>query len=50
MITRVVDHWLGHVIGGFVTEFVVNISIIYSEVERRFFKGLRDKYVKYLNT
>ena len=45
-----VDHWLNCVIGGFVTEFAVDPSISYSEVERRFFKGLRGKYVKYLNT
>jgi len=45
-----VDHWLDRIIGGFFTEFVVDTSVSYSEVEQRFLKGLRDKYVKSLNT
>ena len=49
-ITRIVDHWLDRVIRGFVIEFAVDTSVSYSEVERRFFKGLRGKYVKSLNT
>ena len=49
-ITRVVDHWLNRIIGGFVTEFVVNTSISYNEAECRFFKGPRGKYLKYFNT
>ena len=49
-IARTVDHWLDQIIGGFVTEFTVDTSLSYSEVEQSFFKGLRGKYVKFLNT
>ena len=49
-ITHAVDHWLDRIIGGFITEFTVDTSVSYSEVERRFFKGPRGKYVKSLNT
>jgi len=35
-----VDHWLDRIIGGFVTNFVVNTSVSYSEAERSFLKGL----------
>ena len=35
-ITRMVDHWVGSVIGGFVTEFAVDQFVSYSEVEQRF--------------
>ena len=43
------DHWLNQIIGGFITEFAVNTTTNYSEVERRFIKGPRDKYIKFLN-
>ena len=49
-IARIVDHWLDCVIGGFVTEFMVDTLVSYSEAERRFFKGLRSKYLRSLNT
>ena len=49
-ITRVIDHWISRIIGGFVTEFVVDTLVSYSEVEHCFFKGLRGKYLKSLNT
>ncbi len=49
-IVRAVDHWLDHIIGGFITEFAVDTSISYSEVEQHFLKGPRGKYVKSLNT
>jgi len=38
-ITRVVDHWLDRIIGGFFIEFVVDTSVNYSEAEQRLFKG-----------
>ena len=38
-IKRVVDHWLDRIIGGFITEFVVDMTVNYSEAERRFLKG-----------
>ena len=46
----IVDHWLDRIIGGFITEFVVDTLISYNEAERCFLKGPRGKYVKYLNT
>ena len=49
-ITRVVDHWISPIIGGFVTEFAVDTLVSYNKVKRRFFKGLRGKYLKSLNT
>jgi hypothetical protein len=49
-IAHTVDHWLGRIIGGFITEFTIDTSVSYSEEERRFLKGPRGKYVKYLNT
>ena len=45
-----VDHWLDQIIGGFITEFMVDTSVSYSEVEQCFLKGLQGKYIKYLNT
>ena len=32
-IVRVVNHWLDRIIGGFITEFTVDTSVSYSEVE-----------------
>lgn len=49
-IEHAINHWLNQVIGGFVAEFAANTSVSYSEAERRFFKGLRGKYLRYLNT
>ena len=49
-IAQVVDHWLDRIIGGFITEFVIDKTINYSEVERHFLKGLRGKFIKSLNT
>lgn len=49
-ITRPVDHWLDQIIGGFITEFAMNTTMRYNEVEQHFLKGLRGKYIKSLNT
>ena len=49
-IASAVDHWINRIIGGFITEFVVDTSISYSEAEGRFLKGPRGKYIKSLNT
>jgi len=35
-ITCDVDHWFNHIIGGFVIEFMVVISVSYSEEEQFF--------------
>ena len=45
-IARAVDHWLDRIIGGFITEFVVDTTVSYSEV----LKGPRGRYIKSLNT
>ena len=47
-ITRVVDFWLASVLGGFVTEFVVDQRKSFSEAEQYFFKGYRGKYLNSL--
>ena len=49
-IVQVVDHWLDRIIGGFNIEFVVDTTVSYSDVERRFLKGPQGKYIKPLNT
>ena len=49
-IVRTVDNWLDQIIGGFITEFVVDMTVSYSEAERHFLKGPRGKYIKFLNT
>jgi len=38
-IMHAVDQWLSHIIGRFMTKFVVDTSVSYIEAERRFFKG-----------
>ena len=48
-ITRAVDFCLASVIEGFVTEFTVEQTKIFSKAERYFFKGYRGKYLKSLN-
>ena len=32
-IMRAVDHWLDWIIGGFITEFMIDTTVIYNEVE-----------------
>lgn len=49
-IALVIDNWLDRIIGGFVTEFVVDTSVSYNEVEKIFFKGPQGKYLRSLNT
>ena len=38
-IVHTIYHWLDHIIGGFVTEFMVDTSVSYSEAECHFLKG-----------
>lgn len=45
-----VDHWLDQIIGGFITEFMIDTTMSYSETKRRFLQGPRGKYIKSLNT
>jgi len=49
-IAHVVNKWLDPIIVGFVIEFVVDTSVSYNEEKCRFFKGLRGKYLRSLNT
>ena len=42
-IARVVDHLLDRIIGGFITEFAVDMTVSYSEAEQCFLKGPRGK-------
>ena len=49
-IARVVDHWLDQVIRGFITEFVIDTIVSYSEAERHFLQGSWGKYIKSLST
>ena len=45
---RAVDHWIDHLLGGFVTEFSIDQFVSYSEAERRLFKGPRGKFLRSL--
>ena len=45
-ITRMVDHWVDSVLGGFLMEFAVDQFMSYSEVEQRFFKVFWGKLLK----
>ncbi len=49
-IVHAMDHYLDRIIGGFITEVMVDMIVSYSEAERRFLKGPRGKYIKSLNT
>ena len=39
-IVRAMDHWLDWIIGGFITEFVVDTTVNYSKAKQCFLKGL----------
>lgn len=47
-IASALNYWIDSILG--VTEFMIDTSISYSEVERPFFKGPRGKYPKSLKT
>ena len=44
-ITHAVDHWIDHLLGGFVTKFSIDQFVSYSKAKRRFFKGPRGKFL-----
>jgi hypothetical protein len=46
--SREVDHWFDSTIGGYITEFSVDIVESYSQAERYFFKGPRGKFLHFL--
>lgn len=47
---KVVNYWIDNILGGFTIEFVIDTFVSYREVEHRFFKGQRGKYLKTLKT
>jgi hypothetical protein len=46
--SRAIDHWFDSIIGGYITEFVVDRIESYSQAERYFFKGPRGKFLHFL--
>jgi len=48
-LAHVVNHWMDRVIGGFITEFVIDTTMRYSEPERWFLQGPWGRYIKSLN-
>lgn len=49
-IVRVVEYWIDRILGGLITEFVIDTSVSYSKYECWFFKGPRGTYLKSLKT
>lgn len=49
-IVRVVYYQIDSILGGFITEFMIDMSISYREFEHWFFKGPKGKYLKSLKT
>jgi hypothetical protein len=49
-VSLVVDFWLNNILGGYITEFVVDCTESYSFAERYFFKGPRKRYLSALST
>ena len=47
-ISRVVDHWFDSTIRGYITEFVVDRTKLYSQAKRYFFKGPRGKFLNFM--
>ena len=43
-----VDHWIDHLLGGFVTEFSIDQFVSYSEAEIWFFKRPKGKFLRSL--
>jgi hypothetical protein len=46
--SKVVDHWFDSTIGGYITEFVVDIVESYSQAKRYFFKGPRGFFLHFM--
>ena len=44
-ISRAIDFWVDSILGGHITEIIVDTINSYSEVEREFFEGLRGIYL-----
>jgi hypothetical protein len=48
--SRAIYFWMDSVLGGYITEFAIDFTHSYSVVEREFFKGPREIYLKSLST
>ena len=48
VVSRVVYHWFDSTIGGYITEFSIDIVESYTKAERYFFKGPRGKFLHFL--
>jgi hypothetical protein len=49
-VSHVVYFWLNSILGGYITEFIVDCTQSYNVVERDFFKGPRRMYLIALST
>jgi hypothetical protein len=48
VMSRAIDHLFDSTIGGYITEFSIDIVESYSQAERYFFKGPRGKFLNFL--
>jgi len=48
--SHAIDYWLNSVLGGYVTEFMIDYTQPYSAAKRELFKGPRGRYLKSLST
>ena len=49
-VSRAVDFWVGSILQGYITEFVVDTITSYGEAERENFQGPRGRYLSSLKT
>ena len=49
-ISRAIDFWVDSILQGYITKFVVETITSYSEAERKFFQGLRRRYLLSIST
>ena len=49
-VVKAIDYQIDSIVGGFITEFVIDTYASYSESEPQFFKGPISKYMKSLKT
>jgi hypothetical protein len=49
-VTRPVYLWLDNIIAGFITEFAVDTTKLYTVLEKDFLKGPRGRYIRSLYT
>ena len=44
-VSRVVEVWLDNILGGYIIDFAINTVKSYSDTERKFFQGLRGRFL-----